>query len=165
MNKIIANLKLKENITYIMLSIFSLLSTLLYFAPYYVTIIQDKRTLVSGYSAFNYLEDTGTSLYYSVSMFIVALALFAILFSFSLFVLISNYQKKLRRFLISSSILVCIIIFEFVGIYYSSKIASGVKCDVYALLTPYISLVILFIHLFLTNKFRENKIDENKKII
>ena len=72
MNKIIANLKLKENITYIMLSIFSLLSTLLYFAPYYVTIIQDKRTLVSGYSAFNYLEDTGTSLYYSVSMFIVA---------------------------------------------------------------------------------------------
>lgn len=161
MNKTIANLKLKENITYIMLSIFSLLSTLLYFAPYYVTIIQDKRTLVSGYSSFKYLEDTGTSLYYSVSMFVVALALFAVLFSFSLFVLISNYQKKLRRFLISSFILVCIIIFEFVGIYYSSKTASGVKCDIYALLTPYISFVILFIHLFLTNKFRENRI--NKK--
>ena len=163
MNRIIANLKLKENITYVMLFIFSLLSMLLYLAPYYVTIIQDKRTLVSGYFAFKYLEDTGTPLYYSVSMFVVVLALFAILFSFSLFVLISNYQKKLRRFLISSSILVLIIIFEFVGIYYSSKITSGVKCDIYALLTPYRGIVILFIHLFLTNRFRENKINKNKK--
>lgn len=155
MKNILVKFKEKENIPYLVVLIFSLISIFLYFLPFYVTTFKESRILVNGFDSFKYLEDSGNNLYNSVSMFVVSLVILTILFLYNIYVIISSKEKKLLKFLMVLILIIALIVFEFLGIYFSSKIDMNVKCDIYPLLSPYFSLILLFAYLFIANKNRE----------